>query len=357
MTHTQRRRGPVNTSHDHALKPNESRDGFTLVELLVVIAIIGVLIGLLLPAVQAAREAARRAQCSNNMKQVSLALLMHHDTKLVFPPGTYNLIDIDTSTPSGINNRRCWMHDLLPYFEQQPLYDSFNTFMQSGNFAYDFPGCDTVINTLMCPSDPVNPKLQTWSFSTRGVVGATPSLDGIGFSQGFSGNYVACSGDRYFNPGPPAFPPPGSKNSAKLSGIFFATSQIAIKDITDGTSNTALLSELILTQDITDDDLRGRYYNSCGGGANFTTLYPPNTSVADRINWISQNPAPMAPGFYCASGKCFGQDTYLSARSYHPGGVNLSTADGAVRFVPNAVDLLVYNALGSRSGGEATVLP
>ena len=148
--------------------------GFTLVELLVVIAIIGVLIGLLLPAVQAAREAARRAQCTNNIKQLSLALLLHHDNKQWFPPGTYNYIDVHTSTPSGKQNRRCWMHDTMPYFEYMNLYQKFDGFMESGKIAYDFPECSTQIPTLMCPSDSANPKVQTWSFSTLGVQGPPP---------------------------------------------------------------------------------------------------------------------------------------------------------------------------------------
>jgi type II secretory pathway pseudopilin PulG len=328
-----------------------------LVELLVVIAIIGILIGLLLPAVQAAREAARRSQCNNNLKQLALALHLHHDAQQVFPPGTYNLIDVANSTPSGVNNRRCWMHDIMPYFEQGPNYTAFDTFMKSGRIAYDYPDCDIDIPLLMCPSDGVNPKQQTWTFSTRGDVGAVPSLDGIGVSQGFSGNYIACSGDKYFNPGPPAAPPPGSSNSTKLSGIFFAINKVGFRDITDGSSNTAFLSELILSPDVTDDDMRGRYYNSCGGGVNFTTLYPPNTTVPDKINWLSKNPVAMAPGFYCPSGRCIGQDAFLSVRSYHPGGVNLARADGAVGFMTNNVDVIVYNALGTRGGAEVVSTP
>ncbi|HEX2474111.1 MAG TPA: DUF1559 domain-containing protein, partial [Lacipirellulaceae bacterium] len=159
----------------------------------------------------------------------------------------------------------------------------------------------------------------------------------------------------YFNPGPPAARPPGYKNSADLSGIFFALSKIKVKDITDGTSHTAMLSEIILVSDDRDDDMRGRYYNAVHGGANFTTLHPPNTPLSDRINWLSAYSPPEAPAFPCT--RCFGQDMYLSARSYHSGGVNMVAADGAVHFIDNAIDPLVYRGFGSRNGNEVGVMP
>jgi hypothetical protein len=247
----------------------------------------------------------------------------------------------------------------MPYFEQNNLFQQFAEHQRKGGFAYDFPLCSTPIPILMCPEDPVGPKVQTYTFSTMGVTGPPPSLDGIGASQGFSGNYVACSGSGFFNPGPPAAKPPAYRNSANLNGVFFAVSKIRMKDITDGSSNTALLSELILTRDESDDDMRGRYYNPCGGGANFTTLYPPNTSVPDKINWLSAHAVPEAPALTGPSGssRWLAQDAYLSARSYHTGGVHLATADGAARFVSNDVDPELYKALGSRDGEEATGAP
>jgi hypothetical protein len=241
------------------------------------------------------------------------------------------------------------MHDALPFFEQQALYQRFDTFMQTHNFAYDFPECSTPIPMLMCPTDPTNPKVQTFTFSTLGVTGPPPSLDGRGASQGFSGNYITCSGDGYFNPGPPLLPP-YSQHSANLSGLFFAISKVSAKDVTDGMSRTAMVSELILSPDGSDDDMRGRYYNSCGGGVNFTTLYPPNTSLADRVNWLSQNPVPEAPAFPCT--RCFASDEYLSARSLHAGGVNLAAADASVHFISNDIEPHVYRGFGSRNGSS-----
>jgi prepilin-type N-terminal cleavage/methylation domain-containing protein len=334
------------------------RSAFTLVELLVVIAIIGVLVALLLPAVQSAREAARRASCVNNIRQSGLALQNYLSAQKRFPHGTYNYIVQHTTTPAPYNgkqNRRCWMHDILPYMEAAAFYARFDNFMRTGSsFAYDFPECSTVLPMLMCPSDPTNPKTVTYTRSSPGVTGPPPSLDGKGASQGFHGNYVACAGSTYFNPGPASFGNPVYKNSANLDGIFFAISKVDMKDVTDGSSHTAMLGELILSPDATDDDERGRYYDSVSGGVLFTTKYPPNTTVPDRMNWISQTPVPEAPGEWCAGGECSpAENQFVSLRSYHVDGANMAMADGGVHFVSNSIDPVLYTGFGSRNGSES----
>ena len=312
---------------------SSNRRGFTLIELLVVIAIIGILIGLLLPAVQAAREAARLAQCTSHIKQLCLALHSHHDAYGRFPHGTYNYIDSTFSTPPPYNNmqdRRCWMHDTLPYLEQGAFFERFDEYMDSHPSALGFPESRTMIPTLVCPSDPTSPKLHTfWG-----------GLDGV-LTQGFSGNLVVCAGSDYFNPG-------GLTSSARLDGLFFAVSKVRIADVSDGTSNTAMASELILSPDTDSHDIRGRYYNPAHSGVAFSTRIPPNTMVPDRINWCADHPVPQAPCVWA------GDNMFVSPRSYHQGGVNLGMADGSVGFVSDLIDARIFRAYGSRNGGDLT---
>ncbi|MGE3803094.1 MAG: DUF1559 domain-containing protein [Gemmataceae bacterium] len=310
------------------LKPGVSvRRGFTLIELLVVIAIIGILIALLLPAVQKVREAAKRMKCQNNMKQVALALHNYNTTHDHFPYSSWNRFD---ETYIGYNDRRSWFPDLLAYLEQAPVQARFEQHMASGKNALTFGDIDTlVVMTMVCPSDPIGPKSKTFY-----------SGDGVNATQGFSGNYSVCAGNDYFNPG-------GINGGLSLNGIFYCRSQTRIGEITDGTSNTALLSEIILSPDVTDNDVRGRYFNpSHTGGVAFSTRLPPNTPVPDQFNWCSSKPVKDAPCTWT------GTNMFVLARSYHPGGVNLALADGAVRFVGNNVNPAAFRAYGSRNGDE-----
>jgi prepilin-type N-terminal cleavage/methylation domain-containing protein len=314
--------------------------GFNLVELLVVIAIIGVLVALLLPGVQAAREAARRSQCLNNLKQISLAALNFESTKKHFPHGTYNWIDMYGGGATGplAQDRRCWMHDLWPNLEQTAIYSQFDAFMRkSGNSALGFPGQDTVFSTAMCPSDSLSPKIHSF----WGGLNGQPN-------QGFSGNYVACAGSLYFNKPLPGDTYIGAESSAHQDGIFFALSEVAPSDVTDGLSKTLAFTEIKLVEDTDSHDIRGRYHNPTHGGVTFTTLYPPNTTRPDRFNWCALKPPADAPCIQTAT------DMQLAARSYHTGGiVNAARIDGSVASISEGIDVVVYNALGSRNGEES----
>jgi prepilin-type N-terminal cleavage/methylation domain-containing protein/prepilin-type processing-associated H-X9-DG protein len=311
------------------------RAGFTLIELLVVIAIIAILIGLLLPAVQKVREAAARMKCSNNLKQIGLALHAYHDARGYFPHATYNDVDGTGWTPApynGTQDRRCWALDIMAYVEQDNLFRWFDTFMSTGQTALSFPGLDTVVvKTFMCPSDPTSPKTQTYWGGTAGQA-----------TQGFSGNYLVCGGNGYFNDGNGA----NSDRADIRNGIFFARSRTRFTDITDGTSNTAMTSEIILSPDTNGHDIRGRYFNPAHSGVMFSTLYSPNNLIADQHDWCQATPVKRAPCIWTSA------NIFVSARSYHSGGVNVGLADGSVRFVTDGVNLTAWRAIGSRNGGE-----
>ncbi len=312
----------------------EGRTAFTLVELLVVIAIIGILVSLLLPAVQSARAAARRMQCSNNLKQLGLALHSYHTAHGQFPAAQYIQIDsVGAGTPTPDNwVRWSWFAAVLPYVEQQNLADVYADHLskpRTGSFSYtNLPNKTAVAPTFMCPSDPANPKVHNGS--------------GLTNAQGFHGNYVLDAGDTFFNEG-------GYANSAKLNGVFYVGSETRIDDIKDGTTNTLLSSEIILVPDGAvgsgQEDIRGRYHNVAHAGALFSTKYPPNTSQPDRHNYCL-NKVEQAP---CTA---TGTNVIVSARSYHPGGVLSGLADGSVRFLSESIDIDTYNALGTRAGGE-----
>jgi prepilin-type N-terminal cleavage/methylation domain-containing protein/prepilin-type processing-associated H-X9-DG protein len=330
------------------------RCGFTLVELLVVIAIIGILVALLLPGVQAAREAARRSQCLNNLKNIALGVQLHVSAKGRFPHGTYNYLDSTYRTPPPYGNyvctqpyvvsgpdlqdRRCWMQDVLAYVGETPLYDRFATFMKTGNSALSFPERNTILPLFMCPSDAVGPKLITGPHTSN---------------QGFHGNYVACTGDDFFNvPNDNPAASPDMCSSAKQNGLMFAVSRVRLREVTDGASHTAMLAELVLSPDEFDFDLRGRYYNAGHGGALFSTLYPPNTRAPDTYYYCSLYAVPEAPCAVDPIGRMV-----ISARSHHAGGAHVAMADGSVNFVADEVDALAYRSLGSRNGNELTQNP
>ncbi len=306
---------------------NQKSHAFTLVELLVVITIIGILIALLLPAVQAAREAARRLQCTNNLKQLSLALHNYHVAHHMFPIGQFTRIDEHDWL------RQSWFYAVLPFVEQQALADTYQkhvTGPRTGSFSYThLPDKKAIVSGFMCPSDSANPKFDNGS-----------SMDN---QQGFHGNYVLNGGNTFFNEG-------GVANSTRLNGLFMVQNTVRIDDIRDGTSNTLLGSELILVPDGPVgsnhvEDIRGRYHNVRHAGALFSTRYPPNTSEPDRFNYcLSVNT--RAPCTYS------GTNVIVSARSYHSGGVTASMADASVRFISESIDATVFRDLGTRAGGE-----
>ena len=337
-------------SHGHVcVAGDDRRRAFTLVELLVVIAIIGTLVGLLLPAVQVARESARRSTCQNKVKQLVLGVLNRVDAQGTFPMGAQTWLDNAGPTIDGItygNRRWSWFVYVLPFVEEQSMYDaqwkvySSSTFQTvpalspATSLSYlSLPQKATAVPSFMCPSDPTNPKLN--------------SQDGPASSnnQGFHGNYVLSAGNQTYGT--------TSAGTAQLNGLSFPLSAVKLKDVTDGLSKTVAVSEIMLIPEPVGGavDTRGRYHNNMHGGCNFSTLNQPNTTVNDRLPYCS-NAVATAP---CQGGS--GTNHVIAARSYHPGGVNAAMADGAVRFVPNEISVQIWQAVGSRSGGEIGNVP
>ncbi len=200
------------------------RPGFTLVELLVVIAIIGILIALLLPAVQAAREAARRTQCSNNIKQLGLALLNYHDVWHVFPPASkwVNLGDIGTSDTPNLSEN--WVIMALPFIEGTNLHEQFNLSKYISDPANAFARSQTV-EAMLCPTDAYN------------VVPFDGSAYGLG-SNWARGNYAINGSLDQENSAN------GTWNNLLYRGISGPNVSIGIKKISDGTTKTILIGEI-----------------------------------------------------------------------------------------------------------------
>lgn len=310
-----------------------NRAAFTLIELLVVIAIIAVLIGLLLPAVQKVREAANRMKCGNNLKQIAMGLHSYHDGQGTFPPGQWN--NFYTNDVPWV--RGCWVQPLLPFLEQENLYKLYDASRQlNGNWALLCPNKDTLIPPLVCPSDPKSPKLTT--IDGNNVTFPTSPPTTASQKQGLHTNYVACAGSTVY----------ATPNA--MNGIFYVKSKTRLSDVTDGTSNTLLLSEICVSPDVSANDLRGRYSNSWEGNNWFTTAQPPNTTIADAQCYQGQT-LPQAPfrSVSCTNGN--GQQA-VYARSYHSGGVSAALADGSIRFISSNVTPTVYLGLGSRAGNE-----
>jgi prepilin-type N-terminal cleavage/methylation domain-containing protein/prepilin-type processing-associated H-X9-DG protein len=363
---------------------SRSRVGFTLIELLVVIAIIGVLIGLLLPAVQKVREAANRMKCSNNLKQLGIAHHAYHDANggLVFSAGPTNYGSRSTN-PLGNEQSISGLVNLLPYLEQTALFQLLNQATTYGGTPCnpfgpprDFGGYAPwamVVSVLQCPSSPPGPAYN-------------------GDNTSFAGrrNYVLCMGDFYQSGAgwvgsTTAYPFFHDQANPNPRGVFGYSSNVKLTDITDGTSNTILMSEQ--GSSTNNQDIRGLGAENQSGVAS-----NPSACLATAFNgqYLSsitvQTDRPLTSLWHSGLTSHVGFNTILppnspnclgdqygdvwaltSATSYHTGGVNVLFGDGSVRFISNSVDTGnlsapqptsgaspygVWGALGTRAGGE-----
>ncbi len=369
--------------------------GFTLIELLVVIAIISLLIALLLPAVQAAREAARRAQCTNNLKQLGLALANYESAHTCLPiavvyavNGVSGMPGAICTSPYGENCQNTpWFVLMLPYLEQAPLYNAFNASIGiEGPALLGYVINSTVmtsrIASFQCPSD----NIQTLSM-------AAVSKASGGFLPAYpwmltKGNYGVNWGNLDFGQG--VLSPVLTRNLFVQSPFGLAPTglgpiTIRSASFTDGTSNTHVVAELLQGA---PDDFRGTIWDIHAGGGSYMTRFAPNGYHDLLPIWASTLPPPVTipaaalaldnydnigsfgppgpgssppkPGSFCDSQPaqmlgCNDQivvGAYAGARSRHPGGVECLFGDGSVHFIKNSINGPTWIQLGSINGGE-----
>lgn len=308
----------------------QRRRAFTLVELLVVIAIIGILIALLLPAVQAAREAARRAQCTSRLKQIGLAC---HNYVTAFNELPVSITHTVTDAPKvEMPTGRGWIVAILPYLEQQALYDQFDLSGAFPNPGKPWPEggirhpdnrelVKKNLAVLKCPSDPDAEKLITTQWQWNNIEVAITNFKGV-MGDSMMGVASSFGGEPYCNSG-----------SYECSGLFWRTSSEfpgRFRSITDGTSNTMMVGE----------DLPRYNWHTAWVYANGDT-----SSTYAPLNYMPDPPKP--------------EDWYemRGFRSMHPGGASFCFADGSVHFIPETINRNVYRGLSTRNGEELVQVP
>ncbi len=371
---------------------SSSRRGFTLIELLVVIAIIAVLIALLLPAVQSAREAARRSQCTNNLKQIGLALHNYHTSNDVFPLGT-SLNPVNTANDPGVWASWSAQSLMLGYLEQTPLYNAINfnwgplatgTTTSDGTGGINTTATHTLIQSFVCPSDP---------FCGGGRQNINDYASCFG-TTGLPLYYWSNTG------GPPLY----NQQPSGSTGMFTFALPYGVRDCTDGTSNTVAYAEW-LVGDGRGTALGGvsppskyRGNMSAGvssvGGTDPGTVYDAfsnpqafltnlqactvafqaatSSGVTDMKGWRwglgasgysmfntiqtpndKQYPIGGCRENFQVGGAPWPDASFtIGAASNHPGGCNVLFADGSVRFVKDSINRMTWWALGTKGNGE-----
>ena len=322
------------------------RPGFTLIELLVVIAIIAVLIALLLPAVQAAREAARRMQCTNNLKQLGLAMHNYHQAQNTFPIGRMGLNYYYPTSITPNPNRRTWALSIMPFIEQNAVF-------QSVNFSLSFyePANTTVIMTKVagfhCPSDPNTDAIEVGSTAVQRREGNY--VVNWGNSHFNQADTPGGTGGQYWNATDPWTGPYGIPIRF-LGAPFGGNVAKGVVNIVDGTSNTLLMAEVIIGLDSPGNatlDVRGDIYNDDQVCTTFMGVTPPNSLLPDSEGYCNYPYGLNPPCTTCGS-----KPSYVTARSFHSGGVNALLSDGSVKFFKSSINPVTWSALSSTMGNE-----
>jgi prepilin-type N-terminal cleavage/methylation domain-containing protein/prepilin-type processing-associated H-X9-DG protein len=319
----------------HLPVPWRRRSAFTLVELLVVIAIIGVLIGLLLPAVQKVREAANRIQCSNNLKQLGVAAHHYHDVRKHFPTGLHMGVNMGGGRWAGGTS---WMVELLPYIEQDNLYNQWDYNDFRNNVAGGVNSTTAqIIQIDRCPSDQLNDRMY--------YHGAIPEAWGY-FGLGSYGG----------NAGRRSYPP----KQVTRDGIFAQDSSVSLADIRDGSSNTLLFGERSHRDQEYDQVIAGLNMAPLANVGGWSTVVAAQLNGGPLHNLTLSTAVPI--NFQVPPGTPVGDlatiyDRLCAFGSSHPGGANFALGDGSVRFLSDQTPLATLQALSTRARGEVVSVP